>query len=189
MVEAAYGTINLELHSGTHPQLGAVDDIVLQPLARASLDEAAWLGKGIATNIGNRFHVPVFLLGAAHPIGRALDTIRRELDYYRPNAMGNQWGGWILPETLSVNPNEGPTPRVSVARRIARMVSARGGGLQTVQSLGQVHDQNSIETAFILLEPNQVGADRVQSQVEMLTAQEGLDVEHKYLNLISGDRA
>ncbi|KAK8627202.1 hypothetical protein V6N13_134821 [Hibiscus sabdariffa] len=228
MVEAAYGTINLELHSGTHPRLGTVDDIVLHPLARASLDEAAWLAKAIAADIGNRFHVPVFLFGAAHPTGRALDTIRRELGYYRPNAMGNQWAGWTLPETLSVHPDEGPThvsrargitmigacpwvglynvpimtADVSVARRIARMVSARGGGLPTVQSLGLVHGEDSIEIACILLEPNQVGADRVQSQVEMLAAQEGLDVEQgyftdsspemivdKYLSLISGDRA
>ncbi|MBA0711802.1 hypothetical protein Golax_010949 [Gossypium laxum] len=228
MVEAAYGTINLEQHSGTHPRLGVVDDIVLHPLARASLDEAAWLAKAVATDIGNRFQVPVFLYGAAHPTGKALDSIRRELGYYRPNFMGNQWAGWTMPEILSVKPNEGPTcasrargitmigarpwvglynvpimsTDVSVARRIARMVSARGGGLPTVQSLGLVHGENSIEIACMLLEPNRVGGDRVQSRVEMLASQEGLDVEtgyftdsspemilDKYLNLISANRA
>lgn len=52
---AAYDGINLELHSGAHPRLGVVDDIVLHPLARASLDEAAWLAKRLAAEIGNRF--------------------------------------------------------------------------------------------------------------------------------------
>ncbi|KAK8605758.1 hypothetical protein V6N13_102530 [Hibiscus sabdariffa] len=46
-----------------------------------------------------------------------------------------------------------------------------------VQSLGLVYGENSIEIACILLEPNRVGVDRVQSQVEMLAAQEGLDVK------------
>ncbi|XP_040956922.1 glutamate formimidoyltransferase-like [Gossypium hirsutum] len=187
MFEVAYETINLEQHSGTHPRLGVVDDIVLHPLARASLDEAAWLTKAVTTDIGNRFQVPVFLYGAAHPTGKALDSIRRELGYYRPNFMDNQWAGWTMPEILSVKPDEGPTcvsrargitmigarpwvrlynvtmisTDVSVARRIARMVSARGGCLPTVQSLGLVHGENSIKIACMLLEPNRVEGDRV----------------------------
>ncbi|KAJ0113265.1 hypothetical protein Patl1_01687 [Pistacia atlantica] len=199
MVEAAYAAINLELHSGAHPRLGVVDDIVFHPLARASLDEAAWLAKAVAADIGSRFQVPVFLYGAAHPTGKALEIIRRELNYYRPNFMGNQWAGWTTAETLPVRPNEGPnqvsqargiamigarpwiafynvpimSTDISPARRIARMVSARGGGLPTVQALGLAHGEDSTEIACMLLEPNQVGADRVQSRVEMLAAEEG----------------
>ncbi|KAH7860929.1 hypothetical protein Vadar_019659 [Vaccinium darrowii] len=206
MVEAAYGAINLETHLGAHPRLGVVDDIVFHPLAQASLDEAAWIAKAVAAEIGNRFQVPVYLYAAAHPTGKALDTIRRELGYYRPNFMGNQWAGWALPELLPEKPDQGPTlvPRsrgivmigarpwvatynvpilstdVSAAKRIAQMVSARGGGLPTVQTLGLVHGEDSTEIACMLLEPNQIGADRVQNRVEMLAAQEGLDVEKGY---------
>lgn len=61
MVEAAYAAINLELHSGAHPRLGVVDDIVFHPLARASLDEAAWLAKAVAADIGSRFQGSHFL--------------------------------------------------------------------------------------------------------------------------------
>lgn len=225
MVEAAYEAINLELHHGAHPRLGVVDDIVFHPLARASLEEAAWFAKMAAADIGNKFQVPVFLYDAAHPMGKPLDIIRRELGYYRPNFMGNQWSGWDMPEVLSEKPDEGPTmvsrargivmigarpwvsmynipivsTDISAARRIARTVSARGGGLPTVQTLGLFHGEDSTEIACMLLEPNRIGADRVQNQVEMLAAQEGLDVEkgyftdfspemiiEKYLKLISG---
>jgi len=55
MAEAAFNAINLEFHAGTHPRLGVVDDIVFHPLARASLDEAAWLAKAVSADIGNRF--------------------------------------------------------------------------------------------------------------------------------------
>ncbi|XP_024020978.1 uncharacterized protein LOC21404998 isoform X3 [Morus notabilis] len=206
MAEAAFDAINLETHSGAHPRLGVVDDIVFHPLAHASLDEAAWLAKAVALDIGNRFQVPVYLYAAAHPTGKALDTIRRELGYYRPNFMGNQWAGWTMPEVLPEKPNEGPTSvsrargitmigacpwvalynvpllstDVSAAKRIARMVSARGGGLPTVQTLGLVHGEDATEIACMLLEPNQIGADRVQNRVEVLAAQEGLDVEKGY---------
>lgn len=56
MAEAAFNSINLEVHDGAHPRLGAVDDIVFHPLARGSLDEAAWLAKAVATDIGNQFN-------------------------------------------------------------------------------------------------------------------------------------
>jgi glutamate formiminotransferase len=73
---------------------------------------------------------------------------------------------------------------VSAARRIARKVSARGGGLPAVQTLGIVCE-DSTEIACMLLEPNRVGADRVQNLVEMLAAQEGLDVEKGYFTDLS----
>lgn len=150
--------------------------------------------------------MPVFLYEAAHPSGKPLDTVRRELGYYRPNYMGNQWVGWSLPEILPVNPDQGParvsqargiaiigaspwfatynvpilSTDVAVTRRIARMVSARGGGLQSVQTLGLYHGEDSTEIACMLLKPKQVGADKVQTQVELLAAQQGLEVEQGY---------
>ncbi|KAL9252589.1 Formiminotransferase cyclodeaminase-like protein [Drosera capensis] len=96
--------------------------------------------------------------------------------------------------------NMASTPSYKVTRRIARMISApEEGGLPTVQTLGLVHGEESSEIACMLLEPNQVGADRVQNRVQMLAAEEGLDVEQgyftdfspemlveKYMNLMSG---
>ncbi|PNY05165.1 formimidoyltransferase-cyclodeaminase-like protein [Trifolium pratense] len=227
MAEAAFNAINLEFHDGAHPRLGAVDDIVFHPLACASLDDAAWLAKSVAADIGNQFNVPVFLYAAAHPTGKQLDAIRRELGYYRPNSIGNQWAGWTMPDILPQTPDEGPivvtrsrgismigaqswvtlynipllSTDVSAARRIARKVSARGGGLPTVQTLGIVCE-DSTEIACMLLEPNRIGADRVQNLVEILAAQEGLDVEkgyytdlspemivEQYMNLISAKKS
>ncbi|KAL5986877.1 hypothetical protein ACLOJK_015211 [Asimina triloba] len=206
MVQAAYGAINLELHLGAHPRIGVVDHICFHPLARASLEEAAHLAKLVAADIGNMLQVPVFLYEAAHPSGKTLDSIRRELGYFRPNFMGNQWAGWALPEVLPEKPDEGPvhatrargitiigaspwvenynvpilSTDVAAARRIARAVSARGGGLPGVQALALVHGEETTEIACMLLEPNRVGADRVQGRVELLAAEEGLDAEKGY---------
>ncbi|KAL5078811.1 hypothetical protein RYX36_007232 [Vicia faba] len=64
---------------------------------------------------------------------------------------------------------------VSAARRIARKVSARGGGLPMAETL-RVVCVDSTEIACMLLKSNWIGADRVQN----LEAQEGLDVEKEY---------
>ncbi|KAK1393295.1 Formimidoyltransferase-cyclodeaminase [Heracleum sosnowskyi] len=211
MAEAAFAAINLELHSGTHPRLGVVDDIIFHPLGRASLDEAAWLAKTVAADFGNRFQVPVFLYDAAHPTGKALAIIRREQGYFRPNVMGTHWAGLIKPANYSERPDEGPStisgargvtaigasPWIaaynvpilstdfSVTRRIAQKVSGRGGGLPTVQTVGLVHGEDTTEIACLLLDVNKVGADRVQNRVEMLANQEGLEVEQGYFTDLS----
>lgn len=62
MVEAAYATINLEMHSGAHPRLGVVDHICFHPLARASLEDAAQIAKLVASDIGNDFQGWLFNL-------------------------------------------------------------------------------------------------------------------------------
>lgn len=153
----------------------------------------------------------VFLFEAAHPRGKPLDAVRRELGYYQPNYMGVQWSGWALPELLPELPDEGParvnpekgmvaigaspwidnynipllSSDVGTAKRIARLVSARGGGLPGVQALALVHGEESVEVACCIREPNRVGAERVLREVERLAGEEGLQVGHSYFTDLS----
>lgn len=53
MVKAAFESIDLEMHSGSHPRLGVVDHICFHPLACASLDQAARIAKSLAADIGS----------------------------------------------------------------------------------------------------------------------------------------
>ncbi|KAF6170063.1 hypothetical protein GIB67_042868 [Kingdonia uniflora] len=62
--------------------------------------------------------VPTFLYGAAHPKGRTLDLIRKELGYFKPNCEGNQWTGGPGSESLPLNPDEG----------LARAIRGKGVG-------------------------------------------------------------
>ncbi|KAF9589698.1 hypothetical protein IFM89_027268 [Coptis chinensis] len=56
MVKAALETIDLESHCGSHPRLGIVDHICFHPLAQTSLDQAAWLARSVAADIGSNLH-------------------------------------------------------------------------------------------------------------------------------------
>uniref|UniRef100_A0A803MHJ8 Formiminotransferase N-terminal subdomain domain-containing protein n=1 Tax=Chenopodium quinoa TaxID=63459 RepID=A0A803MHJ8_CHEQI len=138
--------------------------------------------------------IPTFLYGAAHEKGQTLDSGRRELGYFRPNMNGNIWAGGLSSETLPLHPDEGPnqadlskgvvvigstrwvdnynvpifSTNLSAVRRIAKLVSERGGGLPSVQAMALSHGEEVIEVACNLLEPNKVGGDKVQIEVEHL---------------------
>ncbi|OAY64846.1 Glutamate formimidoyltransferase [Ananas comosus] len=214
MVKAAFDSIDLSSHCGTHPRLGVVDHICFHPLTQASLDQVADLAKSAAAEIGRRHQVPTFLYGAAHGEGRSLDCVRRELGYFKPNSSGNQWRGGLNLGPLNLKPDLGPTQltqskgvvvvgatgwvdnynvpvfstNIEVVRRIARKVSGRGGGLDSVQAMGLMHGEDRTEVACNLLDPDRVGSDQVQARVERLAADEGLSAGKGYFTDFSREK-
>lgn len=214
MVKAAFASINLELHSGSHPRLGVVDHICFHPLARASLDEVATVAKSVATDIGYKLKVPVYLYGAAHEGGRTLDSVRRELGYFKPNSAGSQWAGGLKTENPMPKPDAGPiehSPATGVlvigatrwvdnynvpvwctdtksVQRIARRVSERGGGLKLVQAMALNHGEGCTEVACNLLDSSITGADKVQAEVERLASEEGFKVGEGYFTDFSQEK-
>ncbi|KAI3440711.1 uncharacterized protein J3R85_003152 [Psidium guajava] len=206
MVKAAFDVIDLESHSGSHPRLGVVDHICFHPLGQTSLDQVAAIARSLAVDIGSGLQVPAFLYGAAHEDGKALDSIRRDLGYFKPNASGNLWIGGPNSQFLPLKPDEGP-PRaaqgkgvivigatqwvdnynvpvyssdIATIRRMAKRVSGRRGGLPSVQAMALTHGDGIIEVACNLLDPSKVGANDVQLEVERLAREEGLSVGKGY---------
>jgi hypothetical protein len=53
MIEAAFSTIELKSHSGTHPMMGVNDDLTFHPFGEATMEDAACLAKLVASDIGN----------------------------------------------------------------------------------------------------------------------------------------
>ncbi|XP_022762496.1 formimidoyltransferase-cyclodeaminase-like [Durio zibethinus] len=214
IVKAALETIDFELHSGTHPRLGVVDHICFHPLAHTSLDQAAAIAKSLAADIGSKLKVPTFLYGAAEERGRLLDSVRRELGYFKPNSGGIEWCGGPKSKSLPLKPDAGPTQMcpakgvivigathwvanynvpvfstdIAAVRRISKRVSERGGGLPSVQAMGLSHSDGVTEVACNMLEPSKVGGDRVQLEVERLAKEEGLDVGKGYFTDLTPDK-
>jgi len=158
--------------------------------------------------------VPTFLYGAVHPRGRTLAALRRELGYFKPNAHGNIWAGGPNAEHLPLGPDEGPdqvdrckgivvigatkwvdnynvpifSTDISTVRRIAEHVSERGGGLPSVQAMGLAHGKGLTEVACNLLDPSQVGGDKVQLEVERLALEKGLIAGTGYFTDLSQEK-
>ncbi|KAL6606319.1 hypothetical protein ACP70R_041972 [Stipagrostis hirtigluma subsp. patula] len=214
VVKAALEAVDLGAHAGAHPRLGVVDHVAFHPLAGARLDDVAALARAVAADIGDKLQVPTYLYGAAHSEGRTLASIRRQLGYFTPNSPGEQWRGAPEASTLPVPPDAGPgtpsrskgvvvigatawvdnynvpvhTGDVGAAKKIARAVSERGGGLRSVQAMGLAHGEGVTEVACNLLDPARVGAEQVQEKVRQLAAAQGLAVGKGYFTDFSQEK-
>lgn len=160
------------------------------------------------------FAVPTYLYGAAHEEGRTLDSIRRVFGYFKPNSSENRWIGGLKSDSLPLKPDSGPSQvtsakgvavigatnwvdnynipllssDINAVRRIAKRVSGRGGGLPSVQAMALAHGEGVIEVACNLLDPNKVGGERVQEEVERLAREEGISVGRGYYTDFSQDQ-
>jgi hypothetical protein len=79
MTEAAFSTIELKSHSGTHSRMGVNDYLTFHPFGEATMEDAACLAKLVASDIGNDLqgmlevfsfynHRPYKYLNPSHPI-------------------------------------------------------------------------------------------------------------------------
>ena len=65
LVETAVHEIDMDVHEGEHPRIGAVDVIPFIPLGDTTMDEAVELARAFATRIAERFDLPVYLYAEA----------------------------------------------------------------------------------------------------------------------------
>jgi glutamate formiminotransferase / 5-formyltetrahydrofolate cyclo-ligase len=62
-IAEARGAIDLRVHEGVHPRVGAVDVVPLVPLVRADLPRAESVARAVARRLGEELGVTVFLYG------------------------------------------------------------------------------------------------------------------------------
>jgi len=154
LVAAAIHEIDMDVHEGEHPRIGAVDVIPFIPLGATTIDEcidlARWFGERIAT----RFDVPVYLYARAalRSDREKLADVRRgqyeglkaeiaqrgrEPDYgpqrLHPSAGAVAVGARPFLIAYNINLESGD---IDLARRIARRVRESGGGLPKLQANG-----------------------------------------------------
>ena len=147
--------IDMRQHKGVHPRLGATDVLPFIPISGVTMEDCAALAHQAGERIARELSLPVFFYERA-----ALKPDRVNLEDVRRGALE------LLREQIAVDPNRAPDlgPRrvhetagaiaigarpfliafninlratdVAIARKIARAVRARGGGLPFVKALG-----------------------------------------------------
>src|SRR5687767_6407545 len=78
LYEVAVPRIDLRIHHGAHPRVGAVDVVPFVPLAGTTMDECVAVAEKVAGEIAERFHIPIYLY--EH---NAKEDYRRELPAIR----------------------------------------------------------------------------------------------------------
>lgn len=79
MVERAAELIDMSVHSGEHPRIGAVDVLPLVPVSGISLDDCVVLARDLSGRIYRELAIPVYNYEAAAsvPERRLLESVRR----------------------------------------------------------------------------------------------------------------
>ena len=154
LVAAAIHDVDMDVHTGEHPRIGAVDVIPFVPLAETTMDDCVALARSFGERIATRFEMPVFLyaMAATRPERVKLSDVRRgqyeglkgeiaqlgrEPDF-GPARMHPSAGAVAVgarPFLIAYNINLA-SEDVELAKRIARRVRESGGGLPKVQGNG-----------------------------------------------------
>jgi len=153
LFEIALPRIDLRIHHGAHPRVGAVDVVPFVPLEGTAMDECIAVAERFGRDVAERFQLPVYLYerAARHEHRRELPAIRSGgFEQFPHKITDERW----LPDfgpTL-VHPTAGvsvvgarvpliafnmqlATPRLEVAQACARAVRGISGGLRFVRAL------------------------------------------------------
>ena len=167
LVTACVEHIDLSVHRGRHPRMGAVDVIPLVPVRGVSLQDCARLAAAIGEEIGRRFQIPVYLYEAAATADhrRDLAAIRKgEFEGFPAKIRDPLWKPDFGPDR--VHPTAGcvavgarefliayninlATGDVEVARRIARAIRHSSGGLRYVKAMGVMLEARALAQVSI----------------------------------------
>jgi glutamate formiminotransferase/formiminotetrahydrofolate cyclodeaminase len=154
-VKKARDLIDLNEHRGEHPRMGATDVVPFVPLEDITVQECVGLAERLGERIAKELGIPVYLYeeAARRPERRNLAAVRkgqfeglREIigtdpdrapDFGSPelHATAGATAVGVRKVLVAYNVNLG-TGDIDIAKRIAKQVRARGGGLTHVKALG-----------------------------------------------------
>jgi glutamate formiminotransferase / 5-formyltetrahydrofolate cyclo-ligase len=154
LFEAAVRLIDMRLHTGVHPRIGAIDVVPFVPLEGATMAACVALVEEVAAEVGARLGVPVYLYeeAARQPERRRLEQIRRGQfeglaakmrdPAWRPDfgpaephpSAGASVIGARMP-LIAYNINL-TSDNLDAARAIAVAIRESGGGLRCVKAMG-----------------------------------------------------
>ena len=147
--------IDLNVHTGAHPRMGASDVVPFIPIDGVTIEDCVAMARHVGAEIWKRFEIPVYLYEAAatSPERQNLENIRRgQFEGIRAEIGTNAARKPDFGEAR-VHPTAGATvvgarkflvaynvflntPDVEIAKKIAKAVRFSGGGLRFVKGAG-----------------------------------------------------
>ena len=156
-VRLASQRIDLRVHKGEHPRMGAADVVPFVPIEGVTMDDCVALAKRLGERIGKELEIPVFLYerAATRPERQNLADVRRgEFEGLREQigkdpAKAPDFGpARIHPSAGAIAVGARPylvaynvylgTGDQAVAKAIAKQVREASGGLKAVKALGML---------------------------------------------------
>lgn len=149
--DTAIRAIDMRKHKGAHPRMGAVDVVPFVPLKDVTMQECVELSRQFAEELSRKHNLPVFLYDES-----ATSPLRKDIDYLRKGEFEG-----LKEHMVEVKPDFGPdtphptagatitgareimvglnvnlgTSDLAIAKRIAKAVRAKSGGLANVKAM------------------------------------------------------
>lgn len=170
MTKMASKLIDMSVHHGAHPRMGAMDVVPFIPVLGITMDECIKMAKRTAKRIGDELGIPVYLYeeAASIPERKNLAYIRKgqyegffdkiKYDEWRPDfgpqsmnvkSGATAVGARVPLVAFNVNLN---TSDIEIAKAIARKVRFIGGGLRYVKAMGlRLEERNIVQVSMNLV--------------------------------------
>jgi glutamate formiminotransferase len=198
--EEALARIDMRLHKGIHPRIGAVDVVPFIPLGDASMSDAVAVAHRFGRGFAAKTAVPVYFYGEAalQADRKRLPAVRRggyeglaerfKNPAWRPDAgepfFHARWGatavGARIP-LIAFNVNLNSTDP-AFAREIACSVRESNGGFPAVKAIGLfLKSKNCVQVSMNLTDFRETSIRTVFDFIDAMARSRGVDVLHSEL--------
>jgi len=187
--------IDMRVHRGGHPRLGAVDVVPFVPVRGMAMSEAAHLSQEMGRELGEAGELPVYFYGeaATDPKRKKLSDIRKgEYEGLKEKLSTPGWGpdaglsafnpksgaavvGARMP-LIAFNVNLRP-PKLDLAKLIARKIRESSGGIPSVQAIGlELREKGMVQVSMNLTDYRRASISTVVEAIRRETAGKGLEI-------------
>jgi glutamate formiminotransferase len=193
IAKLAVERIDLRLHQGEHPRMGALDVAPFVPIGDMSDREAIQVARRFAQRMWEELRVPSYFYGlaATTPVRERLENVRRggfeALLANVPSRAPDVGGPRIHPtagatavgvrKPLIAWNVELATSDAGLAKRIARLIRESSGGLPAVKALGlALPTRGATQISMNLVDYERTAPHQVLKRISELVAAEGVAV-------------
>ena len=206
--QKAVELIDMSMHHGEHPRVGALDVLPFVPIAGVTMDDCVALARSVGKRIADELQVPVYLYQAAATRldRRALPDVRRgeyeglktEIETnpdrtpdFGPRRLHPTAGACIVgarPVLIAWNVNL-RTADIRVAKRIAKAIRESDGGLPAVRAKGfELADRGLVQVSMNMVDYRKTSLVQAYEAIRSLAAKEGVEIaESEIVGLVPLD--
>jgi glutamate formiminotransferase/formiminotetrahydrofolate cyclodeaminase len=193
-IQKARELIDLNVHTGEHPRMGATDVVPFIPLEGTTMEDCIVLARTLGERVGRELEIPVFLYerAATTPARENLADVRRgEFEGIRdemkagaatrkpdfgPSTIHPTAGAVAIgarPFLVAYNVYLGPATNLAVAKNVAKAVRGSSGGLRFVKGLGLEVDGQA-QVSMNLVDTEKTPLYRAYDMVKMEAEAQGV---------------
>lgn len=188
--------IDLRNHKGEHPRMGATDVVPFVPISDVTMVECVEIARRVGQKIAEQYHIPVYLYesAATRPDREDLAQVRKgEFEGIReeiainpdrrpdfgeaivhPSAGATAVGARMPLVAFNVNLD---TDDIAIARKIAKGVRGRSGGLRYAKALGfELKERGIVQVSMNLVNYPKTPIHRAFELVRLEAARYGVNV-------------